>query len=169
MARPNFRPSINRRSLITAAAAATAAGIVPIAGPGNANLVRIVEALAPPSFMPEYGLRHMCAATARRIREIERRNEVRREAGRPILTIPKELRRMWRQAELQAFERFEAANGAAVWKQVLKPRQEAAANPNWRPTWMEAVHYQREVSKILREQFRVARRSLEVASRSVVN
>jgi hypothetical protein len=58
---------------------------------------------------------------------------------------------------LEEFERFEAVHGKAVWQEVLKPRREAEGNPNWRPSWMEGVHYQNEVSKILWEQFYAAR------------
>jgi hypothetical protein len=42
---------------------------------------------------------------------------------------------MKKQEELEKFSRFEAAHAEAVW--VLKPRREAEANPNWRPSWIE--------------------------------
>ena len=58
---------------------------------------------------------------------------------------------------MEEFERFEAVHGKAVWQEVLKPRREAEGNPNWRPSWMEGVHYQSEVSKILWGQFYAAR------------
>ena len=54
---------------------------------------------------------------------------------------------MKKQEELEEFERFEAVHGKAVWQEVLKPRREAEGNPNWRPSWMEGVHYQTEVSQ----------------------
>ena len=71
----------------------------------------------------------------------------------PLLSIPKELRRMKKQEELEEFSRFEAACGEAVWDEVLKHRREAEANPNWRPSWMEGMRYQTQVNKILWEQF----------------
>ena len=66
--------------------------------------------------------------------EIARRNEIRREAKLPLLSIAKELRRMKKQEELEEFERFEAVHGKAVWQEVLKERREAEGNPNWQPT-----------------------------------
>ena len=75
-----------------------------------------------------------------------------------MLSIPKELRRMKKQEDLEEFERFQAAYGKAVWDEVLKPRREAEGNPNWRPSWIEGVRYQTEVNKILRERFSAARR-----------
>ena len=100
---------------------------------------------------------NVCAATARRLLEIARRNEIRQEAKLPLLPIAKELRRMKKQEELEEFERFEATYGKVVWEEVLKPRREAEDNPNWRPSWMEGVRYQSEVYKILRQQFYAAR------------
>jgi hypothetical protein len=101
---------------------------------------------------------NFCAATARRLVEIARRNEIRREAKLPLLPIAKELPRMKKQEELEEFERFEAVHGKAVWQEVLKPRREAEGNPNWRPSWMEGVRYQSEVYKILRQRLYAARR-----------
>jgi hypothetical protein len=101
---------------------------------------------------------NFCAATARRLVEIALRNELRREAKLPLLSVPKELRRMKKQEELEEFDRFEAAYGKAVWEEVLKARREAEGNPNWRPNWMEGVGYQSEVYKILRERFAAAGR-----------
>jgi hypothetical protein len=93
---------------------------------------------------------NVSAATARRLLEIARRNELRREAKLPLLSIAKELRNMKKQEELEAFERFQAVHAKAVWDEVLKSRREAEG-PNWRPTWMEGVHYQAQVHKVLWE------------------
>ena len=101
---------------------------------------------------------NVCAATARRLLEIARRNELRRGAKLPLLPIAKQLRRMKKQEELEEFERFQEAYARAVWEEVLKPRREAEGNPNWRPSWIEGVRYQTEVYKILREQFYAVRR-----------
>jgi hypothetical protein len=101
----------------------------------------------------------MCSVlpAARRLLEIARRNEIRREANLPLLSIAMELRRIKRQEDLEEFSRFEAVHGKAVWEEVLKPRREAEG-PNWRPNWMEAMCYQNEARKILWEQFRASRR-----------
>jgi hypothetical protein len=66
--------------------------------------------------------RSFCAATARRLMEIARRNEIRREAKLLLLSIPKELRRMKKQEELEEFERFQAAYRKVVWEEVLAAR-----------------------------------------------
>jgi hypothetical protein len=84
----------------------------------------------------------------------------------PLLPIAKELRRIKRQEELEDFERFSAANGRAVWDEVLKRRREAEGSSNWRLSWTEGVHYQSEVYKILWEQFYAARRRRVLNSRS---
>jgi putative ubiquitin-RnfH superfamily antitoxin RatB of RatAB toxin-antitoxin module len=145
MAGPDFPLSINRRRLMTAAAAVTASGVLP--GVKRAALTLEVE---PGNF---------CAATARRLVEIALRNELRQEVKLPLLSVPKELRRMKKQEELEEFDRFEAAYGKAVWEEVLKPRREAEGNPTWRPSWMEGVACQTQVNKILWEQFYAARRA----------
>jgi hypothetical protein len=155
MAGSDFPLSINRRRLLTSAAAAvTVTGIVPG--------VKCADGAAP-DFLKPWQLTHQpeppnfCAATARRLMEIARRNEIRREANLPLLSIAKELRRMKQQEELEAFSRFEAAYGKAVWDEVLKPRREAEG-PNWRPSWIEGMCYQNQVFKIVRQQFQVERR-----------
>jgi len=68
-------PSLDRRQLLTSSAAVTVAGIVPM------------ETTDPPVL-------NVCAATARRIEEIVARDQIRHEARLPLLSIPKELRRM---------------------------------------------------------------------------
>jgi hypothetical protein len=156
MARRDFPLSINRRRLMTAAAALTATGsILPGVKLADAAAADVLQS---PPLAHQAEPTNLCAATARRLLDIARRNEIRREAKLPLLPIAKELRRMKKQEELAEFDRFEAAYGKAVWEQVLKARREAEGNPNWRPSWMEAVRYQTEVYKILREQFHAARR-----------
>ena len=155
MAKTDFPLNIDRRRLLTSTAAVTATGIMPgvkradAAGPDFFQSSQMTSEAAPAN---------VSAATARRLLEIARRNEIRREAKLPLLSIAKELRRMKKQEELEEFERFEVAYGEAVWEQVLKARREAEGNPNWRPSWMEGVSYQTQVNKILREQFYAARR-----------
>jgi len=156
MAEADFPLSINRRRLMTAAAAVTATGGI---WPG----VKLADAAAAdvlqsPPLMLEVGPANFCAATARRLLEIARRNEIRREAKLPLLPIAKELRRIKRQEDLEEFGRFEAAYGKAVWEQVLKSRREAEGDPNWRPNSLEGMFYQSQVHNTLWEQFRASRR-----------
>ena len=154
MARPDFPLSINRRRLLTSAAAIAATGILP-----SLKLADAAAADALQSSPLTLGVEpaNFCAATARRLLEIARRNEIRREAKLPLLPIAKELRRIKKQEELEEFERFEALHGKAVWQEVLKPRREAEGDPNWRPSWIEGGSYQTEVNKILRQKFYAAR------------
>jgi hypothetical protein len=154
MARPDFPLSMDRRRLLTTGAAVATAAIALRADHVDAALADTVQL---PALTPEVPPLNVCAATARRLMEIARRNEIRREAKLPLLPIAKELRRMKKQEELDEFERFVAVHGKAVWQEVLKPRPEAEGDPNWRPSWMEGVRYQTQVNKILWEQFYAAR------------
>ena len=139
---------IDRRKLLTEAAAMAAVSTMPRMA--DAEAVRdSVQPLATP---PEARAPKVGAATARRLLEIHRRNEIRRAAQLPPLSIPKELRRLKRQEELEAFRRFEAAHGRAVWEQVLEARRQSEGNPSWRPSWTEGVRCQNEVGAILRAQ-----------------
>jgi hypothetical protein len=156
MARPDFPLNIDRRRLLaTGAAAATAA----IALRADRVDVGLADTVRLPALTPEVPPLNVCAATARRLMEIARRNEIRREAKLHLLSIPRELRRMKKQEELEEFSQFQAAYGEAVWEEVLKARREAEGNPNWRPSWMEGVSCQTQVNKILWEQFYAARRA----------
>jgi hypothetical protein len=119
--------------------------------------VALADTVQLSALTPEVPPLNVCAATARRLLEIARRNEIRREAKLPLLPIAKELRRMKKQEELEEFERFEALHGKAVWQEVLKPRREAEGDPNWRPSWIEGGSYQTQVNKILRQKFYAAR------------
>jgi hypothetical protein len=150
MARPDFPLSIDRRRLLASATAVTASGIVPSARPAKSAARPFVQL---PQVTSEAGPANVSAATAGRLLEITRRNELRREANLPLLSIAQELRRMKDQETRGEFKRFEAAYARAVWEKVLKPRREAEGNPNWRPNWMEGVSYQTQVRKILWEQF----------------
>jgi hypothetical protein len=152
MAKTDLPFNIDRRRLLTSAAAVTATGIVPgfegadtAAAPDFFQSSPLTLEAEPPNF---------CAGTARRLLEIARRNELRQEAKLPLLPIAKELRRIKRQEELEEFSRFEAAHAEAVLEEVLKPRREAEG-PNWRPSWMEGMYYQNQVRKILWSNFRL--------------
>jgi hypothetical protein len=155
MARRDFPLNIDRRRLLATGAAVATAAIALRADRVDAALADTVQL---PALTPEVPPLNVCAATARRLLEIARRNELRKEAKLPILPIAKELRRIKQQEDLEEFERFEAVYGKAVWEEVLKARREAEGNPHWRPTWMEGVSYQTQVNKILRQKFYATRR-----------
>jgi hypothetical protein len=88
MAGPDFPLSINRRRLMTAAAAVTATGSI------LTVVKRAAAAAAPDLFQSrpltlEAAPANVSAPTARRLLEIARRNEIRREANLPLLSIPR--------------------------------------------------------------------------------
>jgi hypothetical protein len=72
----------------------------------------------------------------------------------PLLSIPKELRRMKETDDAAAFETFAAVHRGAVWDAVLAVKREARGAPHWQPTdWMEGMAFQSEVGRILRQRF----------------
>ena len=146
--------SLDRRQLLTTAGAAvTVAGIVPtrpteIVTPAAAALNPAPIPLSHPPAL------NVCAATARRVEEIIARNRIRAEACLPLLSIPKELRRMKTVDDAAELERFAAHHRQSVLDEVLAPAREDKGNPHWRPTgFMEGLAYQARISKILRERF----------------
>jgi hypothetical protein len=129
-----------------------ATGIVPSYGQ--------VEATNPPELGSTAAIRawNVCSATARRIAEIAKRNRIRVEAGLPLLSIAKELRRMKTAEEEAKFEAFAAIHRKVVWDEVLALERETRGQPGWKPSsFMEGLASQSQVSKILHEQFKVAR------------
>jgi hypothetical protein len=160
MARPDFPLNIDRRRLLATGAAAATAAIA--LGAGSVK-VALANAAQPASLPAEAPALNVCAATARRLLDIARRNEIRREARLPSLSTVKELRRMkeHEDGELRRieFEQFEAQYQKEVWDAVLRPRREAEGDPNWFPrNWSEGVQYQFDVHKILRERLAASRR-----------
>ena len=65
---------------------------------------------------------------------------------------------MKRQEELEAFSRFEAVHGSAVWAQVLELRRRAGGNSNRWPNYMEGIRYQNEVRAVLKARFSAERK-----------
>jgi hypothetical protein len=158
MARPKqSEPSLglDRRQLLAATAVVTAAGIVPNAETAEvANPTQAVNA-AKISLSRKEALK-VCAGTAQKIQEIASRNIIRAEAGLPLLSIPKELRRMKEISDAMAFEDFADQHRQAVWDEVLAPVRVAKGEPNWRPTrFMEGFAFQAKVNRILRKRFEV--------------
>jgi hypothetical protein len=88
---------------------------------------------------------------ARRLLEIEQRNEIRGSAQLPLLSIPKELRRMKQQEVSKEFEQFNAARSKAVWQDVLKRHRNAEGNPNWKPNSLEGMGNKRRSQNSLGE------------------
>jgi len=76
--------------------------------------------------------------------EIGRRNEIRREAGLPLLSVTRESRRVKKREDAHEFEQFAAAHEKAVWEQLLKASREAKGDPKWRPNSLQGMAYQPE-------------------------
>jgi hypothetical protein len=146
---PNKPRGLNRRQLLGSAAGVAVSSIAP-AGEGVPKLNAEVDgsqAIQPLAV-------NVCSGTARRIAQIAARNLIREEAGLPLLSIPKELRRMKEAEDAANFEAFAAAYRSAVWDEILAPVRQAKGNPNWRPTsFMQGLAYQAQVSRILRHRF----------------
>jgi hypothetical protein len=156
MAKPNQpepNVGIDRRQLLASAAAVTAARITP--EPEQDRPAPLLKAsnvtTAPVSDAP--GL-NILPGTARRIRQIVQRNEIRKAAGLPLLSIPTELRKMKEAERAAEFEKFAAVHWEAIWEEVLAPIREARGEPCWQPTrFMEGLALQAQVSRLLRERF----------------
>jgi hypothetical protein len=134
---------LDRRQLL-ATAAVTVAGVVPNAA-GTTNAAGAVNAAELP--VPAW---NVCAATVGRIEEIGARNRIRAEAGLPLLSVPKELRKMKQADDAAEFDAFAAANRQRVWDEVLAPVRQAKGEPNWYPTRLnEGLAFQAQVGKTL--------------------
>jgi len=139
--------TMNRRQLLANAAVMPMSGILPPQVSADAVPMPTIPTSEPSPL-------NVCAATARHIEEITARNRIRAEACLPLLSIPKELRRMKEAADATEFERFAAHHSQSAWKEVLEPVRKAKGDPTWRPTgWMEGLGYQARVSKLLHERF----------------
>jgi hypothetical protein len=130
--------SLDRRQLLTSAAAIAATGIVPS--------YEQVEAVNPAELggAAEIPTWNVCAVTARRIEEIAKRNRIRQENGLPLLSIAKELRRMKTAEEEAKFEAFSAIHRESVWDEALSrsARGEGNRTGNHRGLW-KGWHFNR--------------------------
>src|ERR1700730_16223749 len=101
MAKPiQAAPSLNfdRRQLLASVALATTAGLAPTAvAAGATNAAEAVNPATSPA--SNVSVFNVCVSTARKIEEISQRNRIRQQAGLPLLSIPKELRKI-KNAEL---------------------------------------------------------------------
>jgi hypothetical protein len=97
-------------------------------------------------------------ATSRRLEEIALRNTFRKEAGLPLLSVVKELRRMKAVEEEERFNQFAALHLKAVWDEVLKPLRDAKGDPNWIPTSITGMGLQTNVFAILRRRYKNIKR-----------
>lgn len=156
MAREHSIPDINRRQLVVAAAAATASAVAPALPVIDADVMP--DAAQAVLSAPDVPGLTISTGMARRFLAIEHRQQIRREAGLPLLSIIKELKKLKRLEREEQFAKFAAANGDAVLDGILKRRREEEGDPNWRPRWAEGVAIGNRVRGILLQRFRAARR-----------
>ena len=134
MAGPNF-PLIDRRRLLASAAAMTAASAVPGA---DHPIVAPSDPIQALPLTLDVRTTNVCVAAARRFIEIGRRNQIRQEAGLPLLPVATEWRRVKQLEEKQtrdeAFEQFAAAHEKGIWDRVF----EATAGEGKKPRLVAA-------------------------------
>jgi hypothetical protein len=83
------------------------------------------KALLPPSTQAQ--ARNFGTVTVLRLREIAERNRIRQEAGLPLLSVPKELRRMKEATDTEKFRTFADAHRKRVYdNRVRRQRLELA-------------------------------------------
>jgi hypothetical protein len=112
--------SLDRRQLLASAAVITTAGLAPIAeSAGAANPAQAASAAK--TWVSANEALNVCASTARKIEEVAERNRIREQAGLPLLSIPRELRRMKNVDDAAEFEEFANLHRQAVWEEVLAP------------------------------------------------
>jgi hypothetical protein len=130
-------PNLSRRQLFSSAATITAAGFAHNVGfeaHAKSDIAEQAPALAPPSEEPQ--AQKFCPVTLLRLREIAERNRVRQEAGLPLLSVPKELRRMKEAADAEKFRNFAEAHRRRVYEKMLARERRRRSDPHWTPTGM---------------------------------
>jgi hypothetical protein len=84
--------------------------------------------------------------------EIARRNQLRQEAGLPVLNVRQELRRL-RTAEAHArFEEFVDARQPEMWKDTLAAAR-LQRGEAWTPSWQQGLRYQTRLRTDLWKRF----------------
>ena len=139
---------LDRRQLLRGAAAATAIRALP-ASERAVAAPQEIEASANLA-----GWSHFSADTLRRLEEIALRNRLRKEAGLPLLSVVKELRRMKTVEDGERFNQFVALHKKAVWNQVLKSVRDGMGDPNWSPNSITGMGIQANVLAILRPRYK---------------
>jgi hypothetical protein len=128
-------PNLSRHQLLSSAATITVAGIAPniaYEAHGRSEIARQAQALALPS--KEGQAQNFNAVTLLRLREIAERNRVRQEAGLPLVSVPRELRRMKEAADIEKFRTFAEAHRKRVRQKMLDRVRRRCGDPHWAPT-----------------------------------
>jgi hypothetical protein len=126
--------NLSRRQLLSTAATTTVAGIapnVPFNAHAKSEIAQQAQVLAPPS--NEAQVQNFSAVTLVRLREISERNCVRREAGLPLLSVPRELRRMKQAADAETCRDFAEAHRSRIYQRMLARVRRQYGDPHWAP------------------------------------
>jgi hypothetical protein len=121
--------------VVNSAATVTVAGIAPNVGleaHANSEIAQQAQTLATPP--EEAQAQSFSAVTSLRLREIAERNRVRQEAGLPLLSVRKELRRMKEAADVEKFRNFAEAHRRCVYQKMLARVRRQRGDPHWAPT-----------------------------------
>jgi hypothetical protein len=119
---------------LTSAATVTVAGIAPNIAHSKSEIAQPTQALAQPS--TEAQAQNFAPVTVLRLREIAERNVIRQEAGLPLLSAPKELRRMKEAADTEELRKFSDAHRKRVHDKMLARIRRRYGDPAWSPTGM---------------------------------
>jgi hypothetical protein len=128
-------PNLSRRQLLSTATTITVAEIAPNMeheAHARPEIAQQAQALAPPS--KEAQVQEFKGITLLRLREIVERNRVRQEAGLPLLSVPKELRRMKEVADTEKFRNFAEAHRRRIYQKMLARVRRQCGDPQWAPT-----------------------------------
>lgn len=149
-------PNINRRQLLTSGATITVAGIAP--NIPHTEALGEVDALQGKALAPPSADAQPCnfdSVTIIRLHEIAERNAIRQEVGLPLLSVPKELRRMKKAADAETFKKFADAHQNRVYDKMLAQVRGLCGDPNWAPTSMlSAMWFGTQVNRELSTLFR---------------
>jgi hypothetical protein len=127
-------PNIDRRQLLISAPTVALAGISPNITHGEALAKsEIAQPTEAPSSI-EAQSSNFGNVTVLRLREIAERNRIRLEAGLPLLSVPKELRRMKEAADSEKFRSFGHAYRERVHDKMLRQERMGRRDPNWTPS-----------------------------------
>jgi hypothetical protein len=128
-------PDVNRRQLLTSTATLAIAGITPNIPHGEALAKsEIAQPTEAPSSI-EAPTSNFDNVTVFRLREIAERNCIRQDAGLPLLSVAKELRRMKEAADTD-FRKFADAHRKRLYNKMLARARRRCGDPNWTPTGM---------------------------------
>jgi hypothetical protein len=130
-------PNLSRRQLLGSAATITIGGIasnVTFDAHERSEISQEAKALAPLS--KEAQAQHFCAVTLLRLRKIAERNNARQEAGLPLLSVPKELRRMKEAADAEKSRNFAEAHRKNIYQKMLARVRRQRGDPQWAPIGM---------------------------------